>query len=136
MINLVLKVKVELVTLYQMTLLDLSELIAFTDKNLNASPKFKFALGRVENMVGKGENAGYIVEKDCEKRRKCWLPAFYPFPTMFSKDLHTRVVKSHDCVVKSMASVYNIPVSLIMVQPPISMHSCRWLPSPYTSAMG
>ena len=23
--------------------------------------------------------------KHCGKRRKCWLPAFSPFPTMFSK---------------------------------------------------
>ena len=23
--------------------------------------------------------------KHCGKRRKCWLPAFYPFPTMYSK---------------------------------------------------
>ena len=33
----------------------------------------KFALGRVENIEG--------------KRRKCWLPLFSPFPTMFSKGL-------------------------------------------------
>ena len=24
-------------------------------------------------------------KKRCEKRRKCWLPAFSPIPTMFSK---------------------------------------------------
>ena len=35
--------------------------------------KLKFVLGRVENTVGKGENAG--------------LPAFSPFPAMFSKGL-------------------------------------------------
>ena len=35
---------------------------------------------RVENIVGKGENAGY-------QQRKCWLPAFSPFPTMFFKRL-------------------------------------------------
>ena len=40
-------------------------------------------------------------EKHCEKRRKCWLPAFSPFPTMFSKGFLYRVVKSRDCVVKS-----------------------------------
>ena len=33
--------------------------------------KFKYILEKVENIVGKGENAG--------------KPAFYPFPTMFSK---------------------------------------------------
>ena len=35
------------------------------------------------------------------KRRKCWLPAFSPFPTMFSKGFLYRFLKSHDCVVKS-----------------------------------
>ena len=38
---------------------------------------------RVENNVGKGENAGS------------------PFPKMFSKGSLPRVVKSWDCVVKS-----------------------------------
>ena len=33
------------------------------------------------------------------KRKKCWLPAFSPFPTMFSKGFF-KVVESRDCVVK------------------------------------
>ena len=40
-------------------ILDLSKLKAFADVNLNINQKLKFALGRVENIVGKGENAGY-----------------------------------------------------------------------------
>ena len=40
------------------------------------------------------------VTKHCGKRRKCWLPAFSPFPTVFSKAFFFRVVKSWDCVVK------------------------------------
>ena len=40
-------------------LLDLSKLKAFADDNLNVYQKLKFASGRVENIVGKGENAGY-----------------------------------------------------------------------------
>ena len=31
--------------------------------------------------------------KHCGKRRKCWLPAFSSFPTMFSKGPFFRVVK-------------------------------------------
>ena len=38
--------------------------------------------------------------KHGEKRRKCWFPAFSPFPTMFSKGLFLRVVKSQHRVVK------------------------------------
>ena len=32
------------------------------------------------------------------KSRKCWLPAFSPFSTMFSRGIFYRVVKSRDCV--------------------------------------
>ena len=60
--------------------LNLYELTAFADDNLNMYQKLKFALGSVENIVGKEENAG------------C---------TMFSKGFFRRVVKSRDCVIKS-----------------------------------
>ena len=40
-------------------------------------------------------------KKHCGKRRKFWLPAFSPFPTMFSKAFFSRYVKSQHCVVKS-----------------------------------
>ena len=46
----------------------------------------KFVKGRVENIVGKGENAG---------------PAFCPFLTKFSKVFFLKVVRSRDCVVKT-----------------------------------
>ena len=39
--------------------------------------------------------------KHCRKRRKCWLPAFSPFPTMFSKGFLYKVIESRDCVVKN-----------------------------------
>ena len=39
--------------------LDLSKLKAFADDKLNSTDKLKFVLGRVENIVRKGENAGY-----------------------------------------------------------------------------
>ena len=39
--------------------LDLSKLKAFADDKINVTHKLKFAVGRVENIVGKGENAGY-----------------------------------------------------------------------------
>ena len=39
--------------------LDWSKLKAFADDKINESQKLKFAFGRVENIVGKGENAGY-----------------------------------------------------------------------------
>ena len=32
---------------------------AFADGKINATQKLKFALGGVENIVGKGKNAGY-----------------------------------------------------------------------------
>ena len=42
--------------------------------------------------------------KHCGKRRKCWLPAFSPFLSMFWKGLFLKVVKSRDCLVKSIFS--------------------------------
>ena len=38
------------------------------------------------------------------KTRKCWLPAFSRFSTMFSKGFFLRVIKSRDSVVKSYGS--------------------------------
>ena len=40
-------------------ILDQSKLKAFADDKIILTKKFKFVLGRVENIVGKGENAGY-----------------------------------------------------------------------------
>ena len=40
-------------------ILDLTKLKAFADDKTNVTEKLKFVLGRVENMVEKGENAGY-----------------------------------------------------------------------------
>ena len=65
----------------------LSKLKAFADYKINVNKKFKFGFGRVENIVRKGENAGY--------------QHFLLFPTMFSKALCFRVIKCWDCVVKS-----------------------------------
>ena len=64
-------------------ILDRSNLKGFAEDKIDVTEKLKFVLGRVENIVGKGENAGS------------------PFPTMFSKGFFLRVVKSLDCVVKN-----------------------------------
>ena len=38
--------------------------------------------------------------KYCEKRTKCWLPAFSPFPTMLLKAFFCRAIKTRDCLGK------------------------------------
>ena len=59
-------------TCHQMTkFLDLSKLKAFADDKSNIASNLKFNLERVENIQ--------------KKRRKCWLPAFSPFPARVSK---------------------------------------------------
>ena len=63
-------------------IMDRSKLKAFADKIWNENEK-------IEICFGKGR-------KHCWKRRKCWLPAFSPFPTMFSKGIFLRVVKSRN----------------------------------------
>ena len=58
-------------------IVDLSESKAFADDKLNVTQNLKFALERVENIVGKGENTDY--------------QHFFPFPTVFSKAFFSRV---------------------------------------------
>ena len=67
--------------------LDWSKLKAFADDKMNVRRNFKLVLGREENIVGNGENAGYQY--------------FLIFPQCFQKCFFCRVVKSRHCVVKS-----------------------------------
>ena len=68
-------------------ILELSKFKAYADDKINATRSLNFVLGGVKNILG--------------KRRKCWLPAFSPFPKMFSKALQkvssSRVVKLGLC---------------------------------------
>ena len=50
---------------------------------------------RLQNICDRrGENSFGQDRKHCWNRRKCWLPAFSPFPTMISKVFSYRVIKS------------------------------------------
>ena len=66
-------------------ILDQSKLKAFAEDNLKVIQMAKFLLVKVK--------------KHCGERRKCRLPAFSSFPTMFSKVPFFKVVKSRDYVV-------------------------------------
>ena len=62
---------------------------AFADNKINITKKLKLGLEKVENIVGKWENAGYH--------------PFLFFPQCFQKpSFFFKVVKSQDCVVKSL----------------------------------
>ena len=52
-------------------ILDLSKLKALADYKRNAYQKYKFGLNKEENIVGKGENAGYQIERTCIQKMKC-----------------------------------------------------------------
>ena len=67
-------------------IVDWSNLKAFADDKVYVTEKLKFFMGRVENILGRGE--------------KYWLPVFSIFPKKFSKVSFFSVVKSWDCVVK------------------------------------
>ena len=63
--------------------------------------KFKAFADDKKECNLKTETIIRICRKHCGKRRKCSLPAFSLFPTVFSKGFFFRVIKSPDCVVKS-----------------------------------
>ena len=73
-------------TLPKDKILDWSKFKAFADNKIITTQKFEICIWKSR--------------KHCGKRRKCWLPAFSPFPTMFSKAFFSRGVKSCDYVVK------------------------------------
>ena len=68
-------------------ILDWFKMKALADDKVNIAEIIISLSNRVENIVRKGENAGF--------------QHFSHFPTMFSKALFFRIVKSRDCVVKS-----------------------------------
>ena len=67
--------------------LDVTKVVAFTNEIIKVAKMTISSFGRLENH--------------CGKRRKCWLPAFSPIPTVFSKAFLFRIVKSRDCAVQS-----------------------------------
>ena len=81
----------------------------FADDKINVSEKLKFVLERVENIVGKGENAGYqhfILFLQCflvGKGENAGYQHFLLFLQYFEKATFSKVIKTRDCVVKSKA---------------------------------
>ena len=68
-----------------MTNLGPNQIESISDDKFDVAKMRISLFDRVENIVGKGENGG----------------TFSPFPTMFSKDLFVKVIKSQYCMVKS-----------------------------------
>ena len=64
-----------------------SKFKAFADDKINVGKKLKTVYGRVENIVGKGENAGY--------------QHFLLFLQCFQKSFLLGVLKSQNCAVDS-----------------------------------
>ena len=64
--NLKMRIGQKLNSLPNDKIMDRSKLKTFADNKLKATENLKFVLERVENIVGKGENAA-------------WFPAFSPF---------------------------------------------------------
>ena len=77
---------VDCLTLYQTTNFRLVQIENICRRQNERDSKFKICLGK---------------RRHCGKRRKCWLPAFSPFLTMFSKGFFPKVIESRDCVLKS-----------------------------------
>ena len=69
--------------------------------------------------------------KDYGKRRKCWLPAFSPFPAMFSEGFLLRVIKSLDCVEKE-----NTTQSFNFLSTTQSRPLTTWINKPFENMVG
>ena len=75
---------------------------AFCKKLLNSSQKDKVleltklkAIGRWQFRYGSNDRVYFWwIGKQGGKRRKCWLPAFSPFPILFIKAFPIRIVKT------------------------------------------
>ena len=67
-------------------MLDWSKFKALADDKINLTHNLYFILGRAENILQKGENAGH--------------QHFLLFPKCFQKASFSRVVKCQDCAVK------------------------------------
>ena len=85
-----------------------SKLKAFADNKINMTEKLKLVLGSVENIVGKGENAGN--------------QHFLLHPQCFSRAFFFRVIKCLDCVVKSKYSFTNFKSKRDRLQGFLSFH--------------
>ena len=59
--------------------------------NLKTSPSSKH-LQTTKYMQIKTEIHFGMCRQHCGKRRKCWLPAFSPFPILFLQSLKVRIV--------------------------------------------
>ena len=77
-------------TLSKYTILAFSKLIAFADDKFDVTQNIKFIFHKIQNIVGKGENAGYqdsLIFPQCFQKRP-----FLKSPLCF---------KSRHCVIKS-----------------------------------
>ena len=75
-------------TLYQIDkILDQIRFRALADDKINEARKLEFALGKVGNIFGEGENAGY--------------QHFLLFQKCFLKSAFSGVIKSWHCAIKS-----------------------------------
>ena len=80
-------------------ILDWSKLKAFADNKINPTKQQAFFAGWVDNIVGKGENAGY--------------QHFLLFQQCYQKAPFLGSLKSRDCVEKSFKAVFSV-ISVIM----------------------
>ena len=68
-----------------------------TNNNFLDWPKLKAFADNKNKCGSKIEICFWKNRKHCGKRRKCWLQAFSPFPTMFSSSFFFNAIKSGLC---------------------------------------
>ena len=66
--------------------------------NLKPFADNKIIINLAQNIISVSERIENIVGK----RRKCWVPAFSTFPTMFSKAFFLKIIKTWDILTKRL----------------------------------
>ena len=80
----------------------LSKFKASADDKINVTKKQKFDLGRGETLW---------------EMEKMLVPAFSPFPTMFSKGYFLRVIKIQDSELCGKGLIHHVKILAIIIRP-------------------
>ena len=84
----------------------------FSKRQILDSSKLKEPADDNSKFDENGKNVSQKGRKHSAKRRNCLSQAISPFPTVFSKDLYSRHVKTRACLGKGLCTCKNYSKSI------------------------